>query len=402
MSISIPREWASSELYTGGSAIGTDTKEDPGVAISAEGFVPGRAGAQHVNYVLNQLTKTPKRQLGIANLRLREMRLSGTTIDDTGNSMAAWHGSHPNARGLNTLALKCNSTGILKTYDCDYHSLAGTLVSITSLVTDVADDRQSSPRIVAVGTGGNNNCFSVDQGQTWTAGGAIGGVPQSIVYDEVNSRFLCNRSTGALVHFSTDATSWSSASTSLDSTQSGMAVLSSGRVIVCGIDGGLFPKFSKSTNGGTSWSDTTGTVDVASLTPENAGWVAGNGGDTIWHVFAFFGGTKLRLSASTDGDTWTTVRDITLDDDGFPFAAAIPDDKVRLLVCQNTGLMVILCPNTDNAVNTLAIASTDEGLTWSSPMVFPGTTMAAFGIANGKLFFTRGAQVFQSDGIDWP
>jgi hypothetical protein len=402
MSITIPREWASDNNYTNGSAVGTPTKVDPGVALSSEGFVPGRAGAQHLNYVFNQLTKPQKRQAGVVNLRLREMRLAGTTIDDTGASMAAWHASNAISQGLQTLALKCNSTGVIESYDCDYFSLGGTLASITSLVTDAADNGAATPRVIAVGTGGNNNCFSDDWGQTWTAGAAIGGVPQTIVYDPSSARFLCNRSTGALVHFSANGTAWSSASTSLDSTQSGMAVLSNGTVVVCGIDGGLFPKFSRSTNGGTSWSDASGSVDTASITAANAGWVAGNGGDTIWHVFAYAGGTSLRVSSSTDGNTWSTVRNITLADDGFPLSSALPDSKVRLLVCKNTGLMVILCPNSLFAVNTTAIASQDGGLTWSSPMVFPGNTVAAFGIANGKLYFTRGSQVYQSDGIDWP
>ena len=50
------REWASTVNYTGGADVGTPTKVDPGDALAAEGWRPGPLAAQHLNYLLNQLT----------------------------------------------------------------------------------------------------------------------------------------------------------------------------------------------------------------------------------------------------------------------------------------------------------------------------------------------------------
>src|SRR5688500_9028533 len=48
-----PRVHASDALYTSGSANGLETKTDPGAALTAQGIVPGTAGAQHINHTLH-------------------------------------------------------------------------------------------------------------------------------------------------------------------------------------------------------------------------------------------------------------------------------------------------------------------------------------------------------------
>lgn len=386
--IDSPRIFASDTLFTTGPASGSATKEDATDPLIAQGIIPGAAyPAQHLNHelhsattILAQLAGEARRNLRTRALRLRELSQPGLTPDDNAESMAAIS----IGEGNETLALKVSSSGILLCSDSDRITAGGVLQSITSLVTDAA---RNGSRIVVVGTGGNANCFSTDNGGSWTAGGVLGGACGSLVYNATYSRFMAVRTTGSLVHFSTDATSWSSANSSLTTNQAGIAVLANGNTVVCGTDGGVFPSFSISTNGGTSWADTGGTIPSAAGAGD-PGWVCGNAGAKIWHV-SRVGSDHIVMSSSTNGTAWTEDADIQLPANG--------SGQPRILCCPDSGLLVVAVPIASGT--TALLASTDGGLVWSEPSYVAGMPIACFAVAGGRLFATVNGSIFASDGV---
>jgi hypothetical protein len=392
---SVPREWASDDDYSSGSAVGTPTKVDPGAALAAQGFVPGPVGAQHVNYQLAAGVAQAKRACTVNPLRLHRLNV---TAADGSDFIAAVQIT----QGLPVVAIKTDTDGVLHVFDNDLPLEAGTVASITNSCIGAAWD--GADRIVAIGNGGNLNCFSDDNGVTWSSGGALGGFCQDIVWNDTLGLFLALNATGVTVRRSTNGVAWASASTSHStSSLGGIAVLSSGRTVVCGIDGGLFPRMSISDNA-TAWSDSGGFPADGGISFLGEGYICGNGGDLVWHAgLRGSPASGLRISSSPDGVTWTTVADFTTGADNVPPAAAQPNTScVRMLCCQNTGLLVVLCTKLASNV-CWAIASADGGATWSDPAFFPNASLTGsmnnFALAGGKLFHTIDDAIEASVGI---
>ena len=89
------REWASTTNYTGGNDVGTPTKVDPGDALAAEGWRPGPLAAQHLNYLLNQLTALERDRYEGRLFEINE-DFSGAIWDSSGSTLYAdhvWRGS---------------------------------------------------------------------------------------------------------------------------------------------------------------------------------------------------------------------------------------------------------------------------------------------------------------------
>lgn len=400
---SVPRRWASDTNYSSGPDNGTPTKVDPGSARAAQGWLPGDpVAAQHLNDLMAGAAAATRRQLAIAALRTR-----ATDIDDaeTGSSAlgAAAVGPSANAEGLDTVIVKGENAYSLD--DSDVSVALGTLPVGFGVMRDVAYDGTS--RFLAVGVGGTRNASSTDGGVTWAAGGTLAPC-YAIVRDATHGKFLAIASSGNAVSNSTNGTAWTSVSTSLTSAQGGIAVLSSGRVVVCGVDGASFPRMSLSNDGGATWADASGHPDDSGAPGAflTEGYICGNGGSEIWHV-----GTRgspssgLKVSVSTDGNTWTTRAEFTTADDNLPPAAVQPSgtDQPRILCCQNTGMLVIVAPasTAGPAGRTFAIASFDGGFTWTEPAYFAGVGITQYAVASGKLYHNRGALVLQSDGVGW-
>jgi hypothetical protein len=306
------------------------------------------------------------------------------------NSMAAI-GAVP---GLGTLVLKAGSNGaIIASNMTIAPTVIGTVPSITDEVVAAAYST-ALERVVVVGTGGNRVAYSDDYGDNWTAGANPGSAPKCIVYVEPHDRFLINWGSVDVRH-STDATSWTSTTSGDSDTDGsgGLAVFENGDVV--GLkDGdltGSTPAFRTTTNANDSWSDTGGTVADAP-DYDNTGRVAGSARTYIFHAGRLLAGTKLRVSRSADGSTWSTVAEFDPPAGAFAFVPTI-------LVCQESGLVVVSC--TYNTNYTAFYGSVDQGATWLDPVIVRYTANPGPGwaLANGKFFLTQGDDVFMSAGI---
>jgi hypothetical protein len=295
--------------------------------------------------------------------------------------------------GLGTLVLKAGSFGAIIASDMTISPFnVGTIPSITSDVVGVAYSTVLE-RVVVIGTGGNRVAYSDDYGDNWTAGGNPGSAPSCIVYVPQYDRFLINWGSVDVRH-STDATSWSS-TTSGDSDTDGsglLAVFTNGDVIGLkdsDLTGGA-PAFRITVNANDSWSDTGGTVDDPS-DYDGIGTVAGNAGTYVFHAGRLLSGTKLRVSRSANGSTWQTMVEFEPPFGAFEF---VP----RVQVCQESGLVVVAARYNTNY--TVFYGSVDAGATWLEPVItLYQAHSSGWALARGRLFLTRGDDVYMSDGI---
>jgi hypothetical protein len=399
--ISIPRRWATDELYTAGSASGTPTKEDPGAALAAQGWIPGPVGAQHLNYELAAVTAMMRNAARAWLIPRKLDHVFGSSVQ----SIAAVHVHVPatiSSEGIGTLVLAAGTDGVIKVNDGPIVTQVTDLTGTHSLVSSAAYDDGASDRIVVVHTGGALNQYTTDLGATWTAGGAMGFAAQDIIWNETLGLFLANSKSGSSVARSTNAASWASATHTLAvNGNGGIACLSSGRTVICGQDSGGSPRFTISDNG-SSWSDSGGFPDPAPLSHATQGYICGNGGDVIWHVgWQTNPGANLRISVSQDGINWTTRADFTTLLHNIPPGATQPTIAPRIMCCPNTGLLVVLmCQSATSRIT--AIASADGGFTWTDPVYFPGSDLRMFALAGGRLFHSEAVgNVGASDGVGW-
>jgi hypothetical protein len=385
----IPQLWATSENYTSGPDIGTPTKVDPNSTLN--GFIRGTAAsAQHINYLLSQYASSAQRSIAAAALYLHPVALDGTAITDTGESMAAV------SIGEGYLVVACKTSQALGVTDCGRFQAHGVPASITSLVNAAAYS-PSLTRMLIVGTGGNRISYSDDGGANWSAGADLGGAPDTVVWNAAESRFIARQGTTAR-RSTNGAAAWSNSTISV-SGDGGLAVLSSGRTVAAGYSAGPGVEFSLSDDGGATWSDAAGTISDAADSPEG-GWVVGNEGSEVFHICRrTAGANSFRVSVSSDGSTWATLKDFAM-----PHAGATAS-RPKLLMCQNTGLLVAIMPVTPGAVATDTLAglsaSVDAGRTWTPIMYVAQAPINAFACAGGKLLFTRDAMLFASSGIGW-
>lgn len=369
MTLSLPREWCS-----------TGTKTDPGAAAVLTGFVSGNPVASaHVNYLLNQLTAASRKAFLAQTCGLHLTGLEGTAITDTAERMAAVQ------RNAGTPIVAVKTAQAFGFGGSDRFGVQGVPASITSNVSDAATD---GTRIVVVGSGGNHNTFSDDDGATWTAGGALGAAGGKVIWSSGLSLFLA--CTSSSVRRSTNAVAWSNSAGTAVQVGSGIAALSSGAIFGAS-SGGVV---TKSTDGIT-FANTGGSVPGAG-TLDNPGCYAGNNGTVFYHAGQHSSGANIVISSSADGITFTTLATLT------PQGSASFDHttfQVRLLLCPNTGLMVLVAPTTGNQI--ALFASADAGATWVGPRVlFPAISPLAFALAGGRLFMTLDDMLLASTGVD--
>jgi hypothetical protein len=408
-----PPIWATNTNYAAGPDIGTPTKVDP--ASASNGFIKGVVAApQHVNFLFNQITqylvdldaetdaakRFSDRSLQIHCLALREL---DATFTDTAESMAASmvDGVSDPANGV--LCIKADVSDAVLAYDDPSVDVQGSIASITATVRAAATN---GTRIVAVGTGGNANSYSDNAGGTWSAGaaGVATANPAHLVYAPVNAlanggnMFLTGASdNGSVSRSPNSATVWVSSASGFAGVL-GLAVLggataNKGYIVVMGASG-IEPRFAVATDGdGTSFSGTQQPPNAN--TAEEPGSIAGapavsGVGDAVYHVMRCNAGARLRTALAVDGFTWTAGETIEAP------AGASFDGAPRLMICQSTGLMVIAVP-LDTGVTAL-YASLDF-TDWVGPTLVRDIVVGAFAVAGGRLFMTRDAALYASDGI---
>ncbi len=377
----LPRIPATDTNFSSGTASGTPTKADPGNTLGAQGFIPGLPlPGQHLNFVLNAAV-TALRQAQLDGLRQRALVLhpvgnTAVTITDGAESIGA---VQPN-----------NASGavIVKTAQAfllggDAHlAEVGVPASVTSLMTDAATN---GSRIIAIGTGGNRNTYSDDLGSTWSAGGNIGQTPKRIVYNSVLDAWTVTAGTTDVRFSVDDGATWTTAVGAGVDVDAGLAVVSNGNTFSISSINAI----RRSTNGGSSWTTVVGAVpETADL--DDSGTVAGNTGSVFYHCGRFNGDT-LRIASSADGITWTSVAAISTPS-GRTYTG-----RPRLLLCQNSGLMVILAPI--SGTRMAMYASLDLGVTWTAPVFMLDRGVDAFALCGGRLFFGPDANMYASDGV---
>lgn len=331
-----------------------------------------------------------RRLLTNAVLELREIREEGELPGDTSDFCAAISLSDsgtPNpALGLALIKGSTNATWIVSSQGATVQPNA--MQAITSNLAAAA--RATSGRILVVGDGGNDCAYSDNNGATWTAGGSVGAVATDVVF--TNSRFVAVSASN--VFRSIDGDTWGAVSdAALDSLGCGIAAYDTGHQLVCGLhaSSGAGPRFARALS--------TGFVVETQTVPNpgdysDAGWVAGNGGAHAWHVGRANSGAELRVSRKTAiGGNWSLIATIAA-----PSPATF-NAKPRVLVCQDTGLMVVVAPTNSNG--TALYASLDGGLSWLGPRFAGGAPITAFAVAGGRLLSTRRDMLFASDGIGW-
>jgi hypothetical protein len=376
--------------YSTGPAAGTASKTDPGVAIAAEGFVPGRAGAQHMNFVLNdigtiqdRLVLEARRNLAIRACKLRETATNAYA--DTGANLGA---IALNSLG-NILVLKGGANDSKSIWDDETLTTLGSIVSVTSAVKGIA--KNGSGRLVAIGTGGNRCAFSADSGVTWTAGTALPADGNAIIYKTIGNRFMVTSSSGVSQDVD-GASTWATVATGLSGTLGGIAACTPGGgtdfTVVPGLNGSGDLDFAVSTDGGGSWSTAGGTCPSAA-DYDDSGWITGkNGGSTVYHVGRLNTGDTMQVCKSTNGSTWELVATIN------PNTSVTARPKI--LMCPDTDVMWIIY---DQITATGIVASFDYGVTWTTPVHVTLRSVDAFACANGRLISTQGARLQISDGV---
>lgn len=333
-----------------------------------------------------------------ALLNLRNLRGDGQLYVPTDTNNTAGVVSLSQATSQSTQGLILIAKGDRSVQITDGESVVSGTNAMLGPTTRVQDAARNGSRVVVVGAGGNRCAFTIDGGNTWTAGGAMGGsnVFDSIVYNPVHSRFIASEQTGgtATINHSTDGTSWTAVTTSLaNAALSGIACLANGDTFVCGNDTGLPVAFSKSTNGGTSWADTGGTVASPGGYGE-PGWLDGGGPSAtqlLWHVGRVSSATVI--SSSPDGVNWTVRRSETWNNAGTPTRPVIR-------VCKDTGIIFVAQLLGSSQFGLLA--SIDNGATWLGPRYYgryAAGSAIAFSAAGGRLVLVHDAQYLASQGL---
>jgi len=327
------------------------------------------------------------------SVQLRTLQRAGDTIDDTTDSLAAIQ------LGKLSLLLKANSGGIaVVSGGVDRYGLLGALASVTSLIHGVAS---YSGALVAIGSGGNGNCSSGDNGLTWSAGGggAVATVAAAararIVADPDSSRFVVAGPGSTNAYTSIDGAAWAAHAMGVTTGSAGLAAVPFSVYALS--EGANTLRYSG--DGGATWSAVTG-FPANSGTFDESGCIVGDYPNSkLWHVARKSSGASLQVSSGTrvtSTVTWTTRATITAASVGL----ASFGERPRIFCCPTTGLLVIV-GRANGTTLSYAMASLD-GVTWGTPMMLPigaDFTVDAFAVAGGRLFATTDAQLFASDGV---
>jgi hypothetical protein len=392
--VRVPERWATNTNYGSGPDAGTPTTVDP--ASAANGFINGvGAAAQHVNHLFNRQGSAARRALTLSLCMPRKLDI---TLDATTGQMAAVCV----AQGQPIVIGNQHAAGVPLVADAGTVREAGTIASITSAVLGAAWD-PTGERLVLVGTGGNRSCFSDDLGETWSAGGDLGGSGVGLIWNPTYSRFVALKSGN--IAYSSNAVAWTNVVVA-GALGSGIGLLPNGNMLHA--TGTAPTAFSLSTNGGTSWGAAGGTVPNAA-DMVSRGETCGAGLDYVYHVARRNDGT-LRVSRTTDGATWVELVTLT-PPVGYDFGTGTSENQIRQ--CANTGaLWIVALLESAVAYKTEAIyCSLDAGVTWTEPVTF-GTSavgllcLGSIDAAGGRLIMcpsgaASAGALYATDGVGW-
>ncbi len=392
MTTAIPPVWASNTNYSAGPDTGSETKTDP--ASAANGFIRGVIAApQHVNFVLNQHSAAARRALTLA---MCQPRFTGTYSARVSDHRVAVATSH-NAVQLATVALLDAETYRANDYGLRVSGTGGAsaLASITSAVSGAAR-RASDGRLVVIGTGGNRNCYSDDDGNTWTAGNDLGGSGIDIVHSTPYARFMATYSGHA--RYSSDGITWTDVVLAGvgATTRKGMGLLANGDVVVGTANNTIALKLSP--DGGTTWNATGAPSDNFHNSYAIAG--AGLASDYVYLFGPNTAGTQYECWRSADGNTWAQIATI-------PASMALPvvSSGTDLLQCPDTGVLYAIVHG--GAGFTGILASPDQGVTWTDAInIYLGLVGArgSYGVFGGRLVMSLSINttqdgIFMTDGL---
>lgn len=387
-----------SSSYTGVAANATDT-----LTLMTGGDTPT---AQLFRTPLERLLDNDAAQnarvdltnnVAIERALLRRHKLD-VTVDDTAESLAAVTTGFQGDPTKPTLVIKVDSTGVILAHDDSEIDQGGVIASVTSLVADAA--QSSSGRVFAIGVGGQRGAYTDDDGGTWSAAAnGIAGAVQFAIYDAIGDQFICGGSGTGSVYLSPDASTNFTSAASQFSAPFGIAALglgaSSGDLVILG-NSGSAPRFSVSTNGGTSFSTAGTTPPANAADADEPGDLRGcqtvlrdDLGSSVYHIMRCNSGARIRTNVSQDGLTWTAGAVITA-----PLGAAFAS-RPRLLIDQVLGLFAIIAPLSPNG--TTAVYVSRDFVTWTGPAAYRSLATAAWGLAGGRLFSTRDGVVYASD-----
>jgi hypothetical protein len=346
------------------------------------------AGDAALQAFVDELTLESNRALGSRALTLHGLDLGGVTPADTNPFLGV-----ASAPLSGTLIAKTGANGAFRVVNSPLVALGG--VAVASITSQCRKIVFNGSRHLACGLGGNSAAFSLDNGATWTAS-SNAGPDYDCVWD--GTQFVGTQLGGASRH-STNGVTWTAAST-LDVGSSGsspfsLAALASGAVVAVGNNAGSI-RFVRSTDHGVTWAFAGGTVASPTNYGTATGCVAGNGSTEIYWAGQPSGvsSTRVDFFVSSDGNTWTLRSQITgLTIGGVP---GVLTPHPRLLMCQDTGLLVALVTEANGTV--AAAASRDKGVSWSPIQRYAAIDIASFGIARGRLFATIGAKLYASQG----
>lgn len=376
-----PPEWATSDNYSAGPDTGTPTKVDP--ASADNGFIRGVVAApQHINFLMHDTNAATRRLLQIGLLHLRELRQDGVSITDLGESMAAVQ--YDEDRPL----LMAKTAQALAVSDISRFVEQGVPTDVTSLVTDLCavQGGTHTGKLVLIGTGGTGASRSADNGGTWaTHSNSLSNSAgaNARIYPLTNGVQIVGRPGHAEVRAAAFQNNWGLVSVTLTGC-AGIAALGSDPTDPIYLDTVSPVTFTRLAG------VTSGTVDNAADFDES-GTMVGNNGALIYHCGRLNGGTSIQVSASADGDAWTTLATLT------PPGTATFADRPRIMICWNTGMLVI---GASLSTGDMALYASVDGADWVGPSrVNPSSGTDGIALAGGRLFYTHNDMLFASDGI---
>ncbi len=373
----LPQAWATATNYSTGPDTGTATKVDP--SSPTNGFIRGTvAAAQHVNHLVHPLAETTRRTFTTGCLTLRPL-----DTDDQ-DDLTAGLGVSQVAVSTPMVLIKASTSGVLRVMGSGAVN-GGAVAGFTDTVKQSA---RVGNTIVAIGSGGTENGRTTDNGVGWTAGGATGLLTEPVSIAGNGTQFALVTAAGGSAH-GTGAT-WTVATIGDDISD---VVTGGGITSVAGISGvfcavGLEagdPAFARSVDNGVLWAAAAGTVPNAA-THTDAGYATSDGAAVFYHA-GYRASVTCDIATSTDGSTWTAVATLT---------SALTISGVKLMHCDRTDLMVVAMQHSTNAE---VRASTDGGLSWSEPEYLQGFVLAGLGVVGGRLFGSKDARLFASDGV---
>jgi hypothetical protein len=347
--------------------------------VTADAAVLALIAAQQADAVVQRM-----RHLASRALSLRQITRAGVAITDTVGQMTAIQTD----RIVPAMALKIGNTML-----CDDADRFEVGTAVSSITSGVADSANNGTRVAVIGTGGTFGCVTTNNANgAWSAFGAgIAAAQKRIIYNPVQAKFIACGGLSSIVYRSTSATTAWTAATASGVNVDEVACLANGNTVFSGVVSSA-PAFAISTDGGATFSAPTGGIPNS---PTSKCSLVGNGGPLVYQDSVLTGDLSHQICSSPDGLNWTVLATLTIPG-GFNIAAT-----PRLLMCQNTGLLVLAAPVGNVGVTMTALfASDDLGLTWCSPR-FVAIGPSAFALAGGRLFATDDNMLFASAGIGW-